>query len=595
MGNVIDALIDALNKFDEKINTISERDVSKAISSVKDAEDKSDPPMEWVAEAMAFDFWEDYQNQQTGWGTYYGPMSVFDNGDGTFSESPNIKEVTEEIISYWTARANTAKHPVLRARYADLIWDFKKVITNESPHYSIAHIVVDSVIEIAQRNCCKPEVNVKKKLERALGLAIALNDNDRIKNVADAMIVYEDTVTEDSKPGLWGFAYDLLFDNDKVKLTADQYKKLIDDLEGHLSRASQPAEEKKIDPWEVEASALRLAKYYRKVGRAEDTQRVVVAIGTAFIQASSKASALQESGWLQHVHTIYKEFGLMDEAEKITVKLREVGGKAKSELKPISHTVEISIEKMEEYVAALTEGGLNDVLIRVTAHYIPKKSKVETQLKELAQKAPIAFLIPVELQDNRGRPVAKVGSLEEDLEGHTVKQMSQNMTFESMFLRQVLESLVIKYPTFEILFVDYLFRSPIFIDDRRSIIELGVKEYLNGNHMVAVHLFIPQIENALRVLVETAGGSVLKPARNGGFNLRVLDDLLRDPLLVQVFGEDIVFYFRTLLVDLRGWNLRNRLSHGLFDVNEFESSMSDRIIHVLLCLALVKKKEQETK
>ncbi len=190
-----------------------------------------------------------------------------------------------------------------------------------------------------------------------------------------------------------------------------------------------------------------------------------------------------------------------------------------------------------------------------------------------------------------GRPLAKVGSLEEDLAGHIVMQMSQNMTIESVFLRRVIESLVKKFSTFYNLFIDYLFRSPIFEEERKPIIEIGVKEYLDGNHLASVHFLIPQIENALRVLLENVGGSVLKQARDGGFHYKVLEDLLRDPLLVQLFGEDIVFYFRVLLVDQRGWNLRNCVSHGLYKASDFEPSMSDRILHMLLCLALVRKKE----
>lgn len=253
--------------------------------------------------------------------------------------------------------------------------------------------------------------------------------------------------------------------------------------------------------------------------------------------------------------------------------------------------MEVPKEKLEQYIAALTEGELDVALKRITAHFIPKKSEVEKQLKELASKAPVAFLIPHELQDDMGRPLAKVGSLEEDLLGHTVKQMSQNMGIESIFLRQALEALVKKYPAFENLCLDYLFRSPIFKDDRKPIIQQGLKEYIDGHHMEAVHLLIPQIENALRVLVETAGGSILKPARGGGFHLKVLDDLLREPIVTQVFGEDMVFYFCTLLVDQRGWNLRNCVCHGLCDASEFGPRMSDRIMHVLLCLALVRKKE----
>jgi len=250
MSKIVDALIEVLGKFDQEIKTISERDVSKAIQSVKDP-NLSEPPMQLIAEAMAFDFWENYHDQITGWGTYYGPMFVFSNADGTATEWPSIKKVTEQIINYWTDRAKTAKHPVLRARYADLVWDFQKVVTNESPHYSIAQIVIDSTIEIAQRNCYTPEVNVIRKLERALSLACALNDNSRIKKIADITIAYEDAITDDSKLGLWGFVYDLLFENDKVKLTADQNQKLIDDLEGHLMRASEPTNKEEIDPWAV--------------------------------------------------------------------------------------------------------------------------------------------------------------------------------------------------------------------------------------------------------------------------------------------------------------------------------------------------------
>jgi len=590
MSKIIDALKEVLGKFDQEIMPTSEYDISKAIYSVRDPNDVTEPPMQWVAEAIAFDFCEGYQDQ-TKDGTYFEPMFVSNNRDGTVTEWPNVKEVTEPIIKYWTDRAKTTKHPVLRARYANLVWDFSKVVTNASPHHSIAQLVIDSIIEIAQKGCHRYKTSVIKKLERALCLAVMLNDSSRIDKVRDAIINYEDSVAQDSKLGLWGFAYDLLFENDKVKLTADQNQKIIDDLEGHLLRASEPTNKEEIDPWAVEAAALRLAKYYRKVGREEDTKRVILAIGNAFIKASSKASALQASAWLQRVYATFKEFGLSDEAEKISIQLREVGKKTKSELKSFSHTMEVPKEMMEKYIAALTEGELDDVLMRITAYYIPKKSEAEKQLKDLASKAPVAFLIPMELQDNRGRPLAKVGSLEEDLEGHTVKQMSRNMTIESVFLRQVLESLVKKYLTFENLYVDYLFRSPVFEEDRKAIIRCGVKEYLNGNHITAVHLLIPQIENALRVLLEIAGGSVLKPARGGGFNLKVLEDLLHDPLLVQVFGEDMVFYFRALLVDPRGWNLRNCVCHGLRDASEFGSSMSDRIIHVLLCLALVRKKE----
>jgi len=593
MTDILSDLKELLNKLDQDIEPTWEAGISKAINSLRDPKETSELPMEFIAEAIAFDFHEDYQNQTTGWGTYYGPLFVFANDDGTAIESPSIRKVTEQIIKYWIERAKTAKHPILRSRYADLVWDFSKTVTNKPAHYTMAHIVIDSVIEIAEKNCHKYETATITKLKRALSLAVATNDNSRIERVRDNIISYEDSIAEDSKLGLWGFSYDLLYGNDKVRLTTNQEEKLIRDLEGHLQRASQPTKPENIDQWAAEAAALRLAKYYRKNGRVEDVTRVMVTLKDAFLQASSIASALQASASLQKLHATLREFGLADEAEEISIKLREVGEKAESELKSVSHTIEVPKEEIDKYIAALTEGKFDDVLTRITAHYIPKKSEVERQLKELAKKAPLVFHIPTEIQDDQGRPIAKVGSLEEDLSGHTVKLMAQNMFIESIFLRKVLESLIKRFPNFKSLYVDYLFRSPIFEENRKQIIELGVAEYINGNHLTATHILIPQIENAIRVLLEKAGGSVLKPARGGGFNLKMLDDLLSDSLIVQVFGEDLVFYFRTLLTDQRGWNVRNCVCHGLYSADEFGPSMSDRIIHVLLCLAQVREKGKE--
>lgn len=591
MNEIIEALKEVLDKYDRETKPITESEFSHEILSLRNEKDTSEPPMQWIAEAMAFDFYENHQS--SGWGTYYGPMFVFRNNDGTATESPSITKVTEQMIGYWSGRAQTAQHPVLRARYADLVWDFSKVVTKKFPHHTMAQIAIDSIVEIAQGNYHKQKSNVIKKLERALSLALSLNDTDRINKVRDIIITYEDSVTEDSKLGLWGFSYDLLYDKEKVKLTSAQSQKLIDDLEEHLSRASQPVKPEDNDPWATEASALRLAKHYRKIGQDEDVQRVIMVLENTFIQASSHASALQASGWLQHVHGILLEHGISGEVEKVSKLLREIGAKVQSELKPLSHTFQITSEEIEKYVEALIDGESEEAFARIVAHYIPKKSKVKNQLKELASKAPLQFLIPMELQDKKGRPVAKLGPIEDDLDGHIVKLMYQNMALESIFLRQVMETLIKKYPTFYNMYVDYLYRSPIFEEERKLIIELGVKEYINGNHITAVHLLIPQIENAIRVLLEKAGGSVLKPARGGGFNLKILDELLRDPLTVQVFGEDIVFYFRALLVDPRGWNLRNCVCHGLYNADEFGASMSDRVIHVLLCLALVRKKPEK--
>jgi len=39
------------------------------------------------------------------------------------------------------------------------------------------------------------------------------------------------------------------------------------------------------------------------------------------------------------------------------------------------------------------------------------------------------------------------------------------------------------------------------------------------------------------------------------------------------------------LADKRGFNLRNRLSHGMMGIDDFNEMISDRVIHALLLLS----------
>ena len=88
-----------------------------------------------------------------------------------------------------------------------------------------------------------------------------------------------------------------------------------------------------------------------------------------------------------------------------------------------------------------------------------------------------------------------------------------------------------------------------------------------------------------------SGGVTLKKNKNGGLQLLTFDDLLRDDNVLKCFNSDTVFYFRSLLTDQRGWNIRNDVCHGISPIIAFNYWVADRVFHVLLCLAQVKEQE----
>jgi len=584
---------DVLQNFDTLAHKyFDEHDISSALRPLI-PEDRSSIDEHLKAELMAFDFVEDYLNQNTGWGTYFGPMIVWNNEDGTLTESPSIQLITPEMIDYWEKRANESTNPILKARYAGLVWDFKNKITGNNPNHKICRQYINALIEIANGDFYKYEVNTFVKLKRALSLAISLNDNDLINQVKDSIINFEERHSVDTKPGLWGYSFDLLIENKnkRVNLSEAEEQKIISELEAKLSRLTTfDTEGQKTNPWAAEAAAERLANYYQRKHRNEDVRRVLLEIGKAFDEIIGDATAMQATAWLDHLYKLYKRFNLKD-ADVLLLRIRELGPKVSSELKPISHSFEIPREEMEKYISQMMKGDIKKALFRIAIQYIPIKKQVKEQIFDLSKKAPLTFLITQQVQDEKGRVVATIDSLEQDLEGHVVRQISQNLSFSSVFLRAVLNELVDNKGLNKSDILAFLESTPIISKDRFEIIETGLDAYFENNYLVFIHLVIPQIEEAIRNIVEYTGGNVLKPSRGGGYHLRTFDEILRDELVKSSLGDDFADYFRILFTDQRGWNLRNNVCHGMATPAMFNQQTADRVLHALICIGLIHEKK----
>lgn len=139
---------------------------------------------------------------------------------------------------------------------------------------------------------------------------------------------------------------------------------------------------------------------------------------------------------------------------------------------------------------------------------------------------------------------------------------------------------------------NHIAQSPIFREEKRIILNRGIEAYFNGDYIVSLHLLVPQIEDAIRELAEINGQCVLQPKGKGnvdGYQLRVLDNLLRDSRIVELMTPNMADYFRILYTDSRGWNLRNDICHGIAMPKNLNRIAADRVLHSLLCLGLFRK------
>lgn len=578
---------DVLDRFERREDDFHLSEITTALGqALKSGEIPAAEKETAYAEMDAFSFRPGATEWETGWGLYYGPSTTIPQADGSTVVIPNLAVITADTIEYWKRRTGECRHPMLRNRYADLVWELSMKVTGSRASPEYARAAIDAAIELSKRDATS-QVRVFETLERALRLARSLNDADRVTQVRDALIAYEERRGEDGKPGAWGRAFALLLGEKLAPTDQDIEDRLVRELEGRLSRVSDRANPV-FDPHATERTALTLATYYRSRKRPDDVRRVLTTSADAYRQIAEEAGGLPASAWLESAARNFESFGLREEAASLQPHMRDAHRRARSELVETPHRIEVPSEDMAAFVEHIARGTVDEALGRIATGFIIDRDVAEEQVVEIARATPIQAMIPRVIVDDEGRPEARIYSIQDDLEGHVVHHMANSVTWQQLWLRASFQGLADRFQLSVDDLCAFVFVSPAFGSTQHALVRQGLEYYLAGDVVGTAHVLVPQIEQALRRIVMLAGGSHLKTARGGGFRYRLLDDLLRDPVTETVLGTRIVRYLQVLLTDQRGLNLRNDIAHGLLPDDRFTPVVADRLVHVLLVLGLVR-------
>jgi hypothetical protein len=592
MWNAIEQLLSALENSSDPIDEYS---IEKAIRALGPKEGEAwVSPFEYEAELTAFGFAERRGNSEDDPATFYRPMFRWTDEDGTCYEWPSISGIDSTILEYWKTRTGV-RHPVMRARYAGLVWEVTPHVTGKRADHSISQIYIDAVVEMASKGSHRRAPEVWGKLEHALNIAIESNDVTRVERLRDTIIEFERRVDADSKIALWGHGFDLLYRNRKARLTEAQRAALIRDLEERLKRVSDTdSAPSQVDRRAAEAAGRRLAIHYRSISQKEDVRRVLQRVRRAVEYQAQSAPPMVAQRWYQELEQLFREFELNAEASEFRERVRDLGPEAEAGMITITHEVRISNEKMKSYVDAILEGDRDGAIQRFVHHHVPSRERVAAQLDDLAQQAPFRFFVTTRLMDHKGRPIGELAPLRSDPDGHVVAQIRENMRLQGICLRRVIESMVERFSLDAETLMQWLTPSPIFPQAKWPILRRGLDAFLAGDSLVALHLLVPQVEDAIRELAELVGADVYRPNRQGGMDLRAMDDLLRDQRVIDVLSSDGALYFQVLYTDRRGFNLRNSLCHGLMRADEFGQGLADRVFHSIVMFAQVRGAENDS-
>ena len=577
-----------LISFDEDIRPISDWDISSSVNAlIQELPDKKNLPDDVFAEHIAFEFREDCKNKENNSGDYFGPSFEMPQGD-LWMVFPSKKNITSAIIEYWKTRAKDSIHPVLKNRYADLAWTFEKEITGNRPNIEMAKITIDSAMEVVCKRCHEFEIHTITKLRRALELSLSIKDKVRSDKVRDSIIAYEEFLSV-SGSNQWGFSYDILIEENNCILSDTQKDKIIMDLEKRVIQFSGIEDKSEFNPFSVKAAALRLAHYYKKHKKKDELKRILLKIDDAFNDVDG-ASAILSTAWLQEIREIYHRFEIHEESERVAVKIQKVSAKIPEEMESITAKIEIPQRKFKKYIEEILGDNLETALNEIICQFIPSRDEAKKQFDYRLKNSVLSCIISKNIVDHEGRTLKKIPPAYEDLESNLRHETSQSMNLQSPILRVLFDKCFQRYLVSAKMLADFIYKSPIFDENDREIIEQGLQLYFEGKYSPAIHVLIPQIERAIRNIVKLTINNVLKENRSGELQYKLLHDLLADLKAFNVLPEKLLYYFQILLTDSAGWNLRNIICHGMVPGNLNGAYEADRVIHVFLCLSKVRIK-----
>jgi hypothetical protein len=581
-----------LAEFEQRTEPFNEVEVSDALQTArKPFGDLSEEDFEgFYTEWAAFCF-RGRSDQDSVWGTYFAPMTRYTRGDGVEVRSPDIKMLGPTAVAHWEQRAISVGNPVMRARYADLVWDLKTAITRERASHEYAQAGIDAYLGAVSGKYWTMPICGVRWLQRALSLAASLRDDKRAASTVAAILEFNDAVATPTQHGVWIVPFDSLCGRKDI-LTVDQEAKIIADLESILAKTTAPGDS--FEPWGSQAAAERLAQHYKRNNDTASAHRVIRQSGQAFEELAAKADPLLAMGWLQPVYETYRNAGMTEDAKRVQIKCEEKGRHAHKSMKVISASVEISAEEQDAFLTAITADSIERSYERIAKRFITRAAVAEKMLKDMMHQAPLISMIGVQ-KIGDDQILAEAGPVENDVDGRLLMQLAQMIEFESPFLSLSLERAHQTYgPSVETI-ATFLDQSPLFPRDEHELLLDAVAAYIGTDDVKTVHLLLPQIEVAMRRLLRILGIPTNKPMRGpkGVMQKKSLNDILSDPNIEKVFGTDVMMYFRTLLNEPRGHNVRNRVLHGLAPRQYFTRLVTDRVFHVILVLSLVRGKKAD--
>ena len=553
---------------DAPIRELSRADFNHAQSSYNEAAKKADEngneleSHAYRSLAIICSFYPRFDNR----GEPYGPMVQW---EGKRSAVPD--DLTEADLQSVAALRTKIASPIVRARLGDVLWLRRR-------DHIAAKEASDDYITAAKLCLTKEDWNDSVELfYRALQLAHYLSREKETWKQAEATTVQAVySPLAETAPFFVAQILRIL-----LQMGAGDPVNLAEVAKEHATKAVADADPDRARTYyDHEADFWAVAKQPQKEAQAR------LASAMTYEEEADKHLKQSTPSLLMASHFIARGVEALRRAHadpaivaRLRKKLRECQQDALKEMKPLLLPPDVAAKANElleqaakQAIEAATHSDFPEALRRLSfAHPIISRGKIRDEVLRTAKEHPISHLFEASLLDNAGRVKERVGGLleagsnqEDNIEARMFQHAAQFIwnIRASSYIEPARRQIWLQHCPRQNDFGFLVFNNPFVPPGHEGIFLRGLYYGLAGDMLLAAHLLAPQIENSIRYVLEQNDVDVSNLDSDLTQPVKTLGPLLSMPETKRIFGDDLLFELRGLLIEKTGYSFRHQVAHG---------------------------------
>ena len=539
-------------------------------------------------------------------GTYQGEeVTEISNKWGYFLEKGEFKPLSnppfcewrKEAVDYYKERYNQTESNLAKARYAFAIM----VFSSGQDKLDWMKNSVNNWLKCAEKYITDGKYNKEYyeispfAYEFALKLSLSFGKKDVAKEVLDSLHKSIMTILA-SEEKRWHLEflgaeskYINSFDGiDEIKKeSTEKIKEILKRLESEFEKSGDKQKSNHFV-----RSHLNILLNYKTENEYDLNKKIADSYIT---EAEAREDSLVKSSFYNEAIKKYKNIQcpsdkkqeIEKKIEELTLNIKEINSKSKTNYKQIQAEIEITKEQIDAYLVHL-KAQKKDLLIAFLDDnsLLPKYNQTIKMTEDQKNQYPLQFMIPITVY-NGEYPIMKI-TADTDIFNYKVRRnMLLELKVGEIMCKITFESLKKELGVSVLSTIETLI-SQDEISNIKPTLKIGF-EYVFGENkdfVAGLHILTPYIEEIIRLIIKKAGKVevVLEQHKTKFFRGIELGGLLSDKNVEELIGVDFQKSLKVMFVDNDQANLRNELLHGRLESGKITESQTLFVAYCLLKL-----------